>query len=124
MSSKRISVLDIFRSPSKFSNRFKEQESVEEISYYVQVSYDTNGQVKYLDENERPRITEFIGNSWSITFLKKLSTKTSLSIFLYNHYFKKDQVVTLTKKVNGEVVNNKSFAIIGENNYEGWFKIE
>jgi hypothetical protein len=124
MSNKRISVLDIFRSPNKFSDRFKEQESVEEISFYVQVSYETNGQVKYLDENERPRITEFIGNSWTITFLKKVSRKTSLSIFLYNHKFKKDQVVSLTKKINGEIVNIKSFAIIGENNYEGWFKIE
>ena len=124
MTNKRISVLDIFKSTAKFSNRFKEQEPIEEISYFVHISYDTNGQVKYLDENERPRIIEFSGNSWSTTFLKKVSNKTSLSIFLYNHFLKNDQVVTLTKKINGEIANNKSFAINGEKNYEGWFKIE
>ena len=50
MTNKRISVLDIFKSTAKFRNRFKEQEPVEEISYFVHISYDTNGQVKYLDE--------------------------------------------------------------------------
>jgi len=124
MPSNRISVLDIFKSPSKFSDKFKEKEPIEEVCYSVQISYDTNGQIKYLDENERPRIIEFIGNNWSKTFLKKVSKKTSLSIFLYNHHYKKDQVVTLTIKINGDIVNYKSFPINGDNSFEGWFKIE
>ena len=124
MNGKRISVLDIFKSPNKFVDKFKEQEPVEEVSYFVQISYDTNGQVKYLDENERPRIIEFIGNNWTKTFLKKVSKKTSISIFLYNYHYKKDQVVTLTIKVNGEIVNNKSFPVNGDNSFDGWFKID
>lgn len=119
MPNKRISVLDIFKSPSKF----REQEPIEEVCYSIQISYDTNGQIKYLDENERPRIIEFIGNNWTKTFLKKVSKKTSLSIFLYNQHFIKDQVVTLNIKINGDIVNSKSFPISGDNSFEGWFKI-
>jgi len=124
MPSNRFSVLDLFKSPNKFIDKFKEQEPVEEVSYSVQISYDTNGQVKYLDENERPRIIEFIGNNWTKTFLKKVSKKTSLSIFLYNHHYKRDQVVTLNIKINGDIMNSKSFSVNGDNSFEGWFKIE
>jgi len=124
MPSNRFSVLDLFKSSNKFIDKFKEQEPVEEVFYSVQISYDTNGQIKYLDENERPRIIEFIGNNWTKTFLKKVSKKTSLSIFLYNHHYKRDQVVTLNIKINGDIMNSKSFSVNGDNSFEGWFKIE
>ena len=95
-----------------------------EITYSIQISYYTNGQIRYLNENERPKIVEFNGNSWSINFLQYKKNKTSLSTFLNNTSLKKDQVVTLTMQINGEIISQKSFNILGENAYEGWFKLD
>jgi hypothetical protein len=94
-----------------------------DITYSIQISFYTNGQIRYLDENERPKIIEFNGNSWSINFLQYKKNKTSLSTFLNNTSLKKDQVVTLTMQINGEIISQKSFNILGENAYEGWFKL-
>ena len=95
-----------------------------EITYSIQISYYTNGQIRYLNENERPKIVEFNGNSWSINFLQFKKNKTSLSVFLNNTSLKKDQVVTLTMQINGEIISQKSFNILGENAFEGWFKLD
>ena len=95
-----------------------------DITYSIQISFYTNGQIRYLNENERPKIVEFSGTSWSINFLQYKKNKTSLSAFLNNTSLKKDQVVTLTMQINGEIISQKSFNIIGENAYEGWFKLD
>ena len=79
--------------------------------------------MRYLDENERPRIVEFNGSSWSISFLQYEKNKKSISIFINNILLKKDQIVTLTMKINGDIISQKSFNIEGENTYEGWFKL-
>jgi hypothetical protein len=105
------------------SNKNKFIEPKIEISYAIQLSFNTNGQVRYLDENERPRIVEFNGSSWSISFLQYEKNKKSMSIFINNTLLKKDQIVTLTMKINGDVISQKSFNIEGENTYEGWFKL-
>ena len=121
---KKISIMDIFNK-SKTSFRSKKNlEPMDEISFFVQISFETYGQVKYLDDSERPIIKEFTGSSWSISYLKRESIKSYLSIFLYNQHYKKEQVLTLTKKLNGDQIEQKSFAIDGEKNYDGWFKIE
>ena len=95
-----------------------------DISYSIQISFYTNGQIRYLNENERPKIVEFNGNSWSINFLQFKKNKTSLSVFLNNTSLKKDQVVTLTMQINDEIISQKSFNILGENPFEGWFKLD
>jgi len=105
------------------SNKNKFIEPKIEISYTIQLSFNTNGQVRYLDENERPRIVEFNGSSWSISFLQYEKNKKSISIFINNILLKKDQIVTLTMKINGDIISQKSFNIEGENTYEGWFKL-
>jgi hypothetical protein len=105
------------------SNKNKFIEPKIEISYAIQLSFNTNGQVRYLDENERPRIVEFNGSSWSISFLQYEKNKKSISIFINNILLKKDQIVTLTMKINGDIISQKSFNIEGENTYEGWFKL-
>jgi len=105
------------------SNKNKFIEPKIEISYAIQLSFNTNGQVRYLDENERPRIVEFNGSSWSISFLQYEKNKKSMSIFINNTLLKKDQFVTLTMKINGDIISQKSFNIEGENTYEGWFKL-
>jgi hypothetical protein len=105
------------------SNKNKFIEPKIEISYAIQLSFNTNGQVRYLDENERPRIVEFNGSSWSISFLQYEKNKKSMSIFINNTLLKKDQIVTLTMKINGDIISQKSFNIEGENTYEGWFKL-
>jgi hypothetical protein len=105
------------------SNKNKFIEPKIEISYAIQLSFNTNGQVRYLDENERPRIVEFNGSSWSISFLQYEKNKKSISIFINNILLKKDQIFTLTMKINGDIISQKSFNIEGENTYEGWFKL-
>jgi hypothetical protein len=105
------------------SNKNKFIEPKIEISYAIQLSFNTNGQVRYLDENEKPRIVEFNGSSWSISFLQYEKNKKSISIFINNILLKKDQIVTLTMKINGDIISQKSFNIEGENTYEGWFKL-
>jgi hypothetical protein len=105
------------------SNKNKFIEPKIEISYAIQLSFNTNGQVRYLDENARPRIVEFNGSSWSISFLQYEKNKKSISIFINNILLKKDQIVTLTMKINGDIISQKSFNIEGENTYEGWFKL-
>lgn len=124
MPTKKNSVMDIFNTINRSLKNTQNQEPLDEISYFLQISFETYGQVKYLDDTERPIIKEFTGSSWSISYLKGKSIKSYLSIFLYNHHHKKEQVLTLTKKLNGELIEQKSFAIDGEKNYEGWFKIE
>lgn len=120
----RISVSDIINFPKKLSNKYKTQEPMDEVCYSVQISFETNGQVRYLDENERPRIVEFIGNGWTKSLYKSGDYKTAISVFINNINFKKDQVLTIIKKINSQVVAQKSFAVLGENAFEGWFKLD
>ena len=97
---------------------------LDEVCYSVQISFKTNGQIRYHDEMDRPRIIEFEGNSWTKTLFQSNMDKTSFSVFINNMYLKKEQVATLIKKVNGEVVSQKSFAILGEKVHDGWFKLD
>jgi len=118
------SILDLLNFPKRLSNKYKKKVPSDEVCYSVQISFETNGQICYLDENKRPRIVEFIGNSWTKTLFQCGTCKTSISVFINNIKLNKDQVLTLTKKVKGEVVAKKSFAILGEYTFEGWFKLE
>jgi hypothetical protein len=118
------SILDIINFPKRLSNKYKEKVPLDEVCYSVQISFETNGQIRYLDENQRPRIVEFIGNSWTKSLFQFGTCNTTISVFINNINLKKDQVLTLTKKIKGEVVAQKSFAVLGENTFEGWFKLE
>jgi hypothetical protein len=124
MFDKLLSDLNFFNLLKRFKNSNKEIIPLDEVCYAVQISFNTNGQIRYQDEMERPRIVEFEGNSWTKTFFQSNLNKTSFSVFINNMYLKKDQVATLIKKVNGEVVSQKSFAILGEKVYDGWFKLD
>lgn len=118
------SLFNFLNSPKKLSIKNRQNEPIDEVCYSIQISFDTNGQIRYLDENERPRIVEFVGNSWSKSLLQSSTNKTSISIFLNNTYYKKDEVVTLTKKLNGDILDQRTFFISGENTFEGWFKLD
>jgi len=124
MYNKLISDFNIFNLLKILKNKNKEIVPLDEVCYAVQISFKTNGQIRYQDEMERPRIVEFEGNSWTKTFFQSNLNKSSFSVFINNMYLKKDQVATLIKKVNGEVVSQKSFAILGEKVYDGWFKLD
>jgi hypothetical protein len=124
MFDKLISDFNFFNLLKRLKNANKEIIPLDEVCYAVQISFNTNGQIRYQDEMERPRIVEFEGNSWTKTFFQSNLNKTSFSVFINNMYLKKDQVATLIKKVNGEVVSQKSFAILGEKVYDGWFKLD
>ena len=71
------SLFNFLNSPKKLSFKKRQNEPLDEVSYSIQISFDTNGQIRYLDENERPRIVEFVGNSWSKSLLQSSSNKTS-----------------------------------------------
>ena len=124
MQSFRNILIDLPNIINNIKNTNKIIEPKIDITYSIQISFYTNGQIRYLNENERPTIIEFNGNSWSINFLQYKKNKTSLSTFLNNTSLKKDQVVTLTMQINGEIISQKSFNILGENAYEGWFKLD
>jgi hypothetical protein len=124
MYDKQISDFNIFRLLKRLKNTNREIIPLDEVCYSVQISFKTNGQIRYHDEMERPRIVEFEGNSWTKILFQSNLNKTSFSVFINNINLKKDQVATLIKKVNGEVVSQKSFAIIGEKFYDGWFKLD
>ena len=124
MYDKQISDFNIFRLLKRLKNTNREIIPLDEVCYSVQISFKTNGQIRYHDEMKRPRIVEFEGNSWTKTLFQSNLNKTSFSVFINNINLKKDQVATLIKKVNGEVVSQKSFAIVGEKVYDGWFKLD
>lgn len=124
MYNKRNSIFDFINFPKKLSNKYRDKAPMDEVCYSIQISFETNGQIRYLDENERPRIVEFVGNSWTKLLYQSGTYKTAMSVFINNVNLKKDQVLTLTKKIKGEIVAQKSFAVLGENAFEGWFKLE
>ena len=93
------------------------------VELIIEVSFETFGQVWYTDENGRPWIKEFRGNSWSKEILLKDNRKLGFSVFLNNQFQSKDQWVSLIKKVDNELADQKEFKIDGDKLFDGWFKL-
>lgn len=116
--------MELFKIPLTFKNRLRETEPFNEVTLSLHLSFYTSGQVKYTDTNDRPKIVEFNGTNWSIDLLLKPNACTEFSVFIMNSKKLENQILTLTKKINSNIINNKTFVISTVNTYDGWFKLE
>ena len=111
-------IFDIFPNNSKIKS-----DLFYKIELIVTISFDTFGQISYSDENNRPWIKEFKGNSWNIVLNSNKMLIPNLGVFLQNQLLLQNQSVVLTRKINTNIECEKRFAIKGEDIFEGWFKI-
>ena len=121
MAPRTILLKDIFKLIP--SNRIMDMIPLIKVELIVEISFETFGQVQYKDENGRPWIKEFRGNSWSKEILLKDNRKLGFSVFLNNQFQSKGQWVRLIKKVDNELADQKEFKIDGDKLFDGWFKL-
>ena len=93
------------------------------VELIVEISFETFGQVQYTDENGRPFIKEFVGNRWSKEIFFKQPKEIKFSVFVNNQFLQKGRYITLIKKIDNEVVDQKEFQLSGDKLFEGWFKM-
>ena len=105
------------------NNRVKNMIRLIKVELIVEISFETFGQVKYTDENGRPWIKEFVGNRWLKEIFLKQPKEIKLSVFVNNQFLEKGRYVTLLKKIDDEVVDQKEFQLSGDKLFEGWFKL-
>ena len=105
------------------NNRVKNMIRLIKVELIVEISFETFGQVKYTDENGRPWIKEFVGNRWLKEIFLKQPKEIKLSVFVNNQFLEKGRYVTLIKKIDDQVVDQKEFQLSGDKLFEGWFKL-
>jgi hypothetical protein len=93
------------------------------VEIIVEISFETFGLVKYTDENERPWIKEFVGNRWSKEYFLRQLKEIKFSVFVNNQFLQKGRYITLIKKIDDEVVDQKEFQLSGDKLFEGWYKL-
>jgi len=93
------------------------------VELIVEISFETFGQVQYTDEKGRPWIKEFGGNRWLKEIFLKQPREIKFSVFVNNQFLQKGRYVTLIKKIDDEVVDQKEFQLSGDKLFEGWFKL-
>ena len=121
MASRTISVKDIY---NLFPNtRIKDTIPLIKVELIVEISFETFGQVQYTDENGRPFIKEYVGNRWSKEIFLKHPKEIKFSVFVNNQFLQKGRYITLIKKIDDEVVDQKEFQLSGDKLFEGWFKL-
>ena len=81
------------------------------VELIIEVSFENFGQVWYTDENGRPWIKEFRGNSWSKEIYLRQHKEIIFRVFVNNTFLQKGRKVTLIKKINNEVVDQKDFEL-------------
>ena len=121
MSLNKISVKDIYKIFP--NNRIMDTVPLTKLELIIEVSFETFGQVWFTDENGRPWIKEFRGNKWVKEILMKDNRKIGFSVFINNQFQQKNQFLTLIKKVDSELIDQKQFSIEGDKLFEGWFKL-
>ena len=121
MASRTISFKDIRNLFPK--NRIMDTLPLIKVELILEINFETFGQVKYSDEDGRPWIKEFIGSKWSkVMYLKKYK-EIEFSIFINNQFLQKGRYITLIKKIDDEVVDQKEFQLSGDKLFEGWYKL-
>ena len=121
MAPRSISVKDIYNLLP--NNRKMNTSPMIKIELIFEISFETFGQVMYTDENGRPWIKEFVGNKWSKEIFLKQPKEIKFSVFVNNQFLQKGRYITLIKKIDDEVVNQKEFQLSGDKLFEGWFKL-
>ena len=121
MASRTISLKDIFKLIP--SNRIMDMIPLIKVELIVEISFETFGQVQYKDENGRPWIKEFSGSKWEKELYFRELGEVSFSVFVNNQFLQKGRYITLIKKIDDEVVDQKEFQLSGDKLFEGWFKL-
>ena len=109
----------------KFLKKNKENElaNCKRVEFIVEVSFETFGQVQYKDEAGRPWVVEFTGTKWEKALFVLDDQCLSFSVFIHNQKLLKDQTITLKLMMDDKILNYKIFQLIGDNVFEGWFKL-
>ena len=121
MASRTISVKDIYNLFP--NNRIMDTLPLIKVELIVEISFETFGQVQYKDENGRPWIKEFSGSKWVKELYFRELGEVSFSVFVNNQFLQKGRYITLIKKIDDEVVDQKEFQLSGDKLFEGWFKL-
>ena len=121
MSPRTISVKDIYNLFP--NNRIMDTIPLIKVELIVEISFETFGQVQYTDENGRPFIKEYVGNRWSKEIFLKQPKEIKFSVFVNNQFLQKGRYITLIKKIDDEVADQKEFQLSGDKLFEGWFKL-
>ena len=121
MASRTISVKDIYNLFP--NNRIMDTLPLIKVELIVEISFETFGQVQYKDENGRPWIKEFSGSKWEKELHFRELREVSFSVFVNNQFLQKGRYITLIKKIDDEVVDQKEFQLSGDKLFEGWFKL-
>ena len=121
MASRTISVKDIYNLFP--NNRIMDTIPLIKVELIVEISFETFGQVQYKDENGRPWIKEFSGSKWAKELYFRELGEVSFSVFVNNQFLQKGRYITLIKKIDDEVVDQKEFQLSGDKLFEGWFKL-
>lgn len=91
-----------------------------DVEYAVNISFQTNCQVRFEDEEGIPHIVEFSGTDWTWSGIIAEKKISSIRAFVNNYLLLKGQTLTLTRRVN-DIIQQKKFELIGDEPYEGWF---
>ena len=121
MSPHKISVKDIYKIFP--NNRIMDTIPLIKVALIIELNFETFGQVWYTDENGRPWIKEFRGGTWIKEIILKDNRKIGFSVFVNNQFQEAGRHVTLTKKVNNEIEDQKEFKIDAEKVFDGWFRL-
>ncbi|MCF8407029.1 MAG: hypothetical protein K9G06_04070 [Chitinophagaceae bacterium] len=121
MSVHKISVKDIYKIFP--NNTIMDSIPLIKVELMIELNFETFGQVWYTDENGRPWIKEFRGNAWTKQLLMKDNRSIGFSVFINNQFQEEGRYVTLTKKIDNVLADQKIFMIDKEKIFDGWFKM-
>ena len=122
MAARIISLKDFFKLFP--DNRMMDTLPLIKVELMVEINFDTFGQVQFTDDNGRPWIKEFVGNSWSKEIYLRQHKEIIFRVFVNNTFLQKGRKVTLIKKIDNEVVDQKDFELSSDKLFEGWFSIK
>ena len=122
MAARIISLKDFFKLFP--DNRMMDTLPLIKVELIVKINFDTFGQVQFTDDNGRPWIKEFVGNSWSKEIYLRQHKEIIFRVFVNNTFLQKGRKVTLIKKIDNEVVDQKDFELSSDKLFEGWFSIK
>ena len=121
MAARIISLKDLFKLFP--DNRMMDTLPLIKVELMVEINFDTFGQVQFTDDNGRPWIKEFVGNSWSKEIYLRQHKEIIFRVFVNNTFLQKGRKVTLIKKINNEVIDQKDFELSSDKLFEGWFRL-
>jgi hypothetical protein len=103
-----------------FDNRPKKAPFVK-VEYAVFISFSTTFQVHYYDGLDIPRIKEYNGNNWLVSFLvPSISHLRPVKVFVNNPLLLKGQEIIVIRSIGG-IRSERRYLLEGLHAFEGWF---